>query len=150
MPPDDALLHRVSRRKGAGFMSVLRIAATTAMLVGAAGSVPLMLHAGRRQQSRVLLLLFGTWVLSPFLGAGVASSISKRWGAATRTALYAAIIVFALSSLAIYGAVAFGYVQAKVGFVFLVAPLVSWLLLATGVGTSALISRRQSSRQNAA
>jgi hypothetical protein len=139
-----------SRRNEAGFVSVLRRAAAIAMLVGAAGSVALMLHAGRRQQSRVLLLLFGAWVLSPFLGAGVARSISKRWAAATRMALYAATIVLALSSLAIYGAVAFGYAQAKVGFVFLVVPLVSGLLLAIGVGTSALISRRQSSRQNTA
>lgn len=52
-----------------GFANVLRSVAVVAMLAGAAGSITLMLHAGRRQQSRVLMLLFGAWVLSPFVAA---------------------------------------------------------------------------------
>ncbi len=131
-----------------GFVNVLRSVAVVAMLVGAAGSITLMLHAGRRQQSRVLMLLFGAWVLSPFVAALVSSSISKRWAVVTRTKLYTATVVLTLFSLAIYGSVAFGYAKAKVGFVFLVVPLVSSLLVAIGVGAAALISGRQS-RQSA-
>lgn len=92
------------------------------------------------------MFLFGVWVLSPFLGALVASSISKRWVAVTRATLDVATIVLTLASLAIYADVAFGYAKAKVGFVFLVVPLTSWFLLAASVGISALICRRHSRR----
>ncbi len=131
-----------------GFVNVLRRVAVVAVLVGAAGSIAFMLHAGRRQQSRVLILLFGAWVLSPFVAALVTSSLSKGWAVVTRATLYTATIVLTLCSLAIYGSVAFGYAKAKVGSVFLVVPLGSSLLVAIGVGTAALISGRQS-RQSA-
>jgi len=53
----------------AGFLCVLRAAALIALLVGAVGSVGLMLHAGRRKDSpRLLLALFAIWVLSPLCG----------------------------------------------------------------------------------
>jgi len=39
--------------------------------------------------------------------------------------------------LAIYGEVAFGYATAKVGFIFLVVPLASWLLIAIVVPIAA-------------
>src|SRR5256885_5959680 len=130
-----------------GFLSVLRRVSLIAMMAGAAGSVTLMLYAGRRQQSRILMLLFGIWVLSPFLAGAVASWVSKRWEVVTRAALYIVIFVLTLGSLAIYGEVAFGYAKAKVGFIFLVVPLASWLLAAVVVATAAVISGRQSRRR---
>jgi hypothetical protein len=63
------------------------------VLAGAAGSVALMLHAGRRQQSRVLVLLFAIWVVSPFIAAVIANSVSKRWPVGTRAALYVLMVV---------------------------------------------------------
>ncbi len=132
-----------------GFLSVLHRAALIAMITGAAGSVTLMLHAGRRQQSRVLIVLFGIWVLSPFVAGVVASSVSKRWAALTQATLCMVIVVLTLGSLAIYGDVAFGYTKAKVGFIFLVVPLASWLIAAVAVTTAALISGRQSHRRKA-
>lgn len=127
-----------------GFVSVLRRVALIAMLGGSAGSIMFMLHAARRQQSRILMLLFGIWVLSPFVAAVVASSVSKHWAVVTRATLYMVMIVVTLSSLAIYGDVALGYAKAKTGFIFLVVPLASWLLTAAAVGTAALIFGRQS------
>ena len=56
--------------------------------------------------------------------------------------LYSAMLVLTLASLAIYSAVAFGYATTKVGFVFLVVPLASWLLIAIVVPIAALISSR--------
>jgi hypothetical protein len=124
--------------------------ALIAMAAGSAASVMLMLYAGRRQESRILMLLFGIWVLAPFGAAVVASSVSKRWAAVTRATLYTAIVVVVLSSLAIYGDVAFGYAKVKVGFIFLVVPLASWLLIAVAVATAALIASRQSRRRKTA
>ena len=133
-----------------GLLSDLRKVAFLAVLAGSAGSLALMLHAGRRQESRVLMLLFGIWVLSPFVAAVVASSVSKRWTVVTRATLYIVIVVLSVSSLAIYGSVAFGYSKAKAGFIFLVVPLASWLLIAAGVAMAAFISGRQLRRRKAA
>jgi hypothetical protein len=91
-----------------------------------------MFYAGRHQNSRILLLLFATWVLSPFMAAAVL----------TRAALNVTMLVIALGSLAIYGDVAFGHTKAKVGTVFLIVPLLSWLLIAVVVATAALVARR--------
>jgi hypothetical protein len=133
-----------------GFLNVLHRVALIAMIVGAAGSVTLMLYAGRRQESRILIVLFGIWVLSPFVAGVVASSVSKRWMVVARAVLDMVIIVLTLGSLAIYGDVAFGYTKAKVGFIFLVVPLASWLLIAVAVATAAVISGRQSRRRKTA
>jgi hypothetical protein len=130
-----------------GFLSVLHKVALIAMIAGAAGSVTLMLHAGRRQESRVLIVLFGIWVLSPFVAGVVASSVSKRWAALTQATLCMVIVVLTLGSLAIYGDVAYGYTKAKVGFIFLVVPLASWLITAVAVATAALISGRHAHRR---
>jgi hypothetical protein len=58
--------------------------------------------------------------------------------------LYSVIIIVTMSSLSIYGSVAFGYLRAKVGFIFLVIPLTSWLVIATAVCILLAVSRRQS------
>jgi hypothetical protein len=104
-----------------------------------------MLHAGRRQQSRVLVLLFAIWVISPFIAALIANSVSKRWPVGARATLYLLMVVLTLGSLAIYGEVAFEYVKAKAGFVFLVVPFGSWLLIAVVVA-AAMISAKHSGR----
>lgn len=106
-----------------------RWAALIAVLAAGACSVGLMLRAGQRQNSRILLLLFGTWVLSPFVAAAWAHTVSRRWSGLARAILSVVTLVFTVSSLAIYGAVAFGLLRAKVGFVFLVVPFASWLLI---------------------
>ena len=60
------------------------------------------------------------------------------------------MLVLTLGSLAIYVGVAFGHTNAKVGFVFLIVPLVSWLMIGVVVPTAALISRRLSWRGDGA
>lgn len=124
----------------AGWLGVLRGAALIAVLAGAAGSVGLMLHAGRRNDSRVLLLLFGIWVLSPFMAAVLANVVSKPRSVVTRATLYVMMLVLTLGSLAIYGDVAFGHPRAKSGFVFLVVPFASWLLIAVVATMATVIS----------
>ena len=141
----------VSRgRPERGFLGLLRAAALIAVLAGAAGSLGLMFRAGRRQNSKILLILFAIWVLSPFIALVGANVVSKRWPILTRAALYSVMLVLTLCSLAIYGEVAFGYATAKVGFVFLVVPLMSWLLIAIVVPIAALMSSRLSRRGHGA
>jgi dienelactone hydrolase len=85
-------------------------------------------------------------VLSPFMALVWANVVSRRWSVLTRATLYVLMLVITLGSLAIYGALAFGPLRAKVGFVFLVAPAASWLLIAPVVSTAALISGRKTRR----
>ena len=59
--------------------SVLRTAALIALPAGATGSVGFMLRAGHRNPSCVLLVLFATWVLSPFVALVFAIIVSKHW-----------------------------------------------------------------------
>lgn len=49
------------------------------LTIGAITSLALMLHAGHRQRSIILVLLFAAWVLSPFFGLVYAHLSSKRW-----------------------------------------------------------------------
>jgi hypothetical protein len=141
----------VSRgRPKRGFLGVLRAAALIAVLAGAAGSLGLMLHAGRRNDSRILLVLFTIWVLSPFVALVLADVVSKRWSALTRATLHSVMLVLPLGSLAIYGDVALGPPRAKTAFVFVVVPPASWLLIAIAVPIAALISGRPSRRSDGA
>ena len=131
-----------------GLRGLLHAAALIAVLVGAVGSVGLMLYVGRHNDSRILLVLFTLWVLSPFVVLVLAYMISKRWSVLTRAALYTVMLVLTLGSLTIYGDVALGPPRAKTAFVFVVVPPASWLLIAIVVPIAALISGR-ASRQGA-
>ena len=139
----------VSRgRPERGFLGLLRAAALIAVLAGAAGSLGLMLHASRRNDSRILLVLFTIWVLSPFVALVLADVVSKRWSVLTRATLHSVMLVLTLCSLAIYGDVALGPPRAKTAFVFVVVPPASWLLIAIAVPIAALISGRLSRRSD--
>jgi hypothetical protein len=133
-----------------GFLGLLRAAALIAVLAGAAGSLGLMLHAGRRNDSRILLVLFTIWVLSPFVALVLADVVSNRWSVLTRATLHSLMLVLTLGSLAIYGDAALGPPRAKTAFVFVVVPPASWLLIAIAVPIAALISGRLSRRSDGA
>jgi hypothetical protein len=124
-------------------LSQLHAVAMIAVVIGAAGSTGLMLRVGHRNNSRILILLFGIWVLSPFLALVLGSVVAKGWSVVTRAALYSLMLVLTLGSLAVYGNIALGPPRAKPAFVFLVVPLASWLLIATVVPAAAFIFRRR-------
>lgn len=117
---------------------VLRVAAVDALMTGAAVSLALMLRAGRRQNSLILLLLFGIWVLTPFIAALWVHLVSKHWPVATRAMLYVVMLVLTVGSLIVYGNAVFGRPKAKIGFIFLVVPFASWLLITIPVAVAAI------------
>jgi hypothetical protein len=126
------------------FLGVLRVTALTAVLAGAVGSIGLMLRAGQRQQSRILIGLFTIWVLSPFAGLVAADMVSKRWSVVTRAALYTVMLIVALGSVAIYGDDTLGHRRAQAAFVYVVVPPASWLIIAIVIPIAAFISARRS------
>ena len=124
-------------------LDLLRKAALLAVPAGALGSIGFTLWVGHRNDSRLLLMLFTVWVFSPFLALGWACVAAKRWAASGRAALHGVILVLALGSLVIYGESALGPPRAKPAFIFLVVPLVSWLLIAVVVPLVALAKNQR-------
>jgi hypothetical protein len=133
-------------RPDGGFVGVLHAVALTAVVAGAGGSVGLMLWVGHRNPSRVLLVLFAIWDLSPFVALLLANKVSKRWSVLTRATLYGVMLILTLGSLAFYGDVVWRP-RPQPAFVFLVVPLGSWLLMTIVVAVGALISGRLSRRR---
>ena len=121
-------------------LDLLRKAALLAVPASALGSLGFTLWVGQRNDSRILLVLFMLWVSSPFIALGWVGLASQRWAAPGRTILHVLILALALGSLVIYGESALGPPRAKPAFIFLVVPLVSWLLIAMVVPLVALRS----------
>ena len=115
-----------------------RTASRVAVAVGAAGSLALMLRVGQRQNSWLLLGLFTGWVLSPFVGLALASAMSTRWSALTRTTLYGVTIIVTLCSLIVYARPP----AVRPASIFLLVPLGSWLLMAIAIPLAAYASGR--------
>jgi hypothetical protein len=132
-------------RPDGGFLGLLRAMALIAVVAGAAGSVGLMLWVGHRNPSRVLLVLFVIWDLSPFVALVLADIVAKRWSVLTRATLYGVMLILTLGSLAIYGDVVLRP-RSQPAFMFLVVPLGSWLLMTIVVPIAALVSGRLSRR----
>ena len=115
--------------------SFLRATALIVSLTGVVGSLYFMFSASRKQSSIILLALFTTWVLSPFVGLFISNKISNRWTVAARSLLYWLIIVLTIGSLVAYSG-AFNTPHTKNAFIFLVVPLISWILLIVTVLTA--------------
>jgi len=120
----------------------LRTIARVALVAGAAASTALMLRAGARQRSLLLILLFTAWVLSPFLALALANLRAARWTPRLRGALHGAMIGVTAVSLTVYG---FHAVRGsmKAGFVYLFGPAMCWLLIVVVLGANAIVSARR-------
>ena len=122
----------------------LRAAAMVAMLAGAAGSVGFVFYYGRRNPSRLLIVLFAVWVLSPFVALLAADARSARWPARTRTVLYALMLVLAIGSLAAYANVTLGPSRPQGAFAFVIVPPLSWLVGGIAIAIALFRSGRPS------
>jgi hypothetical protein len=124
-----------------GFLGLLRSLAGVAALIGAVGSVELMLRAGRATPP-FLLVIFVFWVLSPFALFALGFMMSKRWSIPARAALYVGILLVAPASLAMYAHPDFRPAGTKNASV---API-SWIVMTVPVGIAMLASRRRAER----
>jgi len=116
--------------KISSYNNLLQKSALVALLSGAIGSLYFMFSAGRNQKSIILIALFTGWVLSPFLALFAANGLFKAWTSRNRISLYILMIIIATGSLIAYSGL---WVPpgTKPAFIFLINPLVSWLLLVT-------------------
>ncbi|MGH2646788.1 MAG: hypothetical protein ACRDE8_04440 [Ginsengibacter sp.] len=119
----------------------MRTTALIVALAGAAGSLYFMFSASRKQNSIILLGLFTVWVLSPFVGLFISNKISNRWTVTAHRLFYWLIIILTIGSLVAYSG-AFNTPETKNAFIFLIVPLISWILLIVTVLTARRLSRK--------
>jgi hypothetical protein len=127
-------------------MNALRATARLAVVVGAIGSVALMLYIGRRNQHYWLLVMFVLWDVAPFLALGFADLYMARWSAVTRATLYVVTLLVAIVSLGVYLDVIVRP-RPQPAAPFLIMPVVAWLLMLTTVPMAAYMSGKQSPRR---
>ncbi len=123
-------------------LGFLRTIALIALLLGAVSSLYFVINAGRNNSSILLPALFVVWVLSPFVAFVIIHIIKKRWLFLTSLTLYWLMLVVTIGSLIIYSA--FNAPGTRRTFMFLIVPLISWLLIIIGI----LVSRRLSRKTN--
>ena len=119
----------------------LRTVALILLIVGAVGSLYFMFNASRNQKSILLIALFSGWILSPFVGLFLADKFSKRWTVNIRSSFYWLMIILTIVSLVGYSG-AINTPKTKNAFVFLIIPLISWLLMIFSILTARRLSRK--------
>ncbi len=125
--------------------SILRIAFFIAIVGGTVGSIALMRRTSPNMPP-ILVVLIGLWVISPFVLLVLGDVLANRWPLLSRTMIHVLALVLTVGSLAIYRSVAFGPPRPKPAFFFVLIPPIAWLVIATGVGMAALVSRKRSMR----
>jgi hypothetical protein len=113
-----------------------------ALVIGWVVSLGFTLHAGHHHRPVFLVILFLGWVSSPYLGLLAAGILSKRWPILTRQILYFLMIVLVTGSLVGYSGV-FNPAGMKPAFIFLIVPLISWILIAIVIPVSLSRTRKK-------
>ena len=108
---------------------LLRITAVVMTMAAAIGSLGRILYTGRHNNSVLLMLLFAGRVLLPFLGLLLANRSSRRWQPPRPRNLFILMLVISTGSLISYSGILIP-AGTKPAFIFLVVPLISWLLIA--------------------
>lgn len=120
----------------------LRALAELIIVIGGIGSLFIMLRAGSRNPSLLLILLFAGWVLAPFIGLLTVHKGADHWHSLASAILYGVTLLIVVGSLFIYWNV-LAHPPRKAAFPFLVVPLGSLALLAMVIGLATVLSRKR-------
>jgi len=115
----------------------LQIIAFLAALAGAIISLIFTLHAGQKNKSVFLPLLFVIWVESPYVALIFANAKFRNYPTKRRIVLYVWMILLSIASLIGYSGI-LSPADAKPAAVFLIVPLISWVAF----GIVILISKK--------
>ena len=124
-------------------LSLLRTISMVFLLAGAVGSLALTLLAGQQNNSFILVGLFVCWVLSPYFALLVATIVYKNKPALTQSTINYLMLFLSIVSLVSYSGV-LSFPGMKPAFIFLIVPLISWLLLVTVIPIVLSKSRKSS------
>ena len=121
-------------------LNLLRTITFLVVLGGAMGSIGLVFQAGRNNDSVLLQLLFIIWVLSPFIALLVVNRNAKYWADFTTVTLYVLMLFISVGSLISYSGIV-SIPDTKPAFVFLIVPLVSWVVMGIVILLAFILSR---------
>ncbi len=113
----------------------------SAIIVGAAGSLALLLYAGRSNTHLLITLLFIVWVLAPFALLALAERRSGSWSPPVQTTLHVITLIIAAGSLGIYAYRAVVPPRSTGAFLFVITPPVSVALVLIALALASLGSR---------
>ncbi len=125
-----------------GALTGLRFTALIALVVGAAGSLGLWIHAAKHPPP-LLIVLFVGWVLSPFVVLGIGHVVAKRWAPRTRAALYWVTLLVAVASIVIYADDAVSHRTVHPAAVYVMVPPASCLVSVVAFGVGTWIAKRK-------
>ncbi|HLZ45885.1 MAG TPA: hypothetical protein VKQ05_09450 [Gemmatimonadales bacterium] len=111
----------------------MKTVSRVAALLGALGSIVLVIYAGRRNAHPLLVVLFVLWVAAPFVGYFLAGRLSARWPALASSTLDIVIMLAAIVSLVVYTAAALRPGRAVP---FVLVPLIAWVFVLLAVAAS--------------
>jgi hypothetical protein len=97
------------------------------LFAGALASLAFTLQAGQNNKSVLLIFLFSIWTISPFCFLIAASLITRLWPERYKLTLYISVIIITILSLLAYSRI-FSLPGSKPAFVFLITPLLSWII----------------------
>jgi membrane-associated HD superfamily phosphohydrolase len=119
----------------------LRKTALILVLTGAVVSLILTFIAGHKNNALIFTFLFAVWVLSPYTAFLMSDVISKSWSVLCRSTLYCLMVVLTLGSLLLYSGILRLH-NVKPAFVFIIVPLISWILLIIIIPLNERLSRK--------
>jgi peptidoglycan/LPS O-acetylase OafA/YrhL len=125
--------------------TLLRTIALIVVLVAAGWSLVMVFRTGQHSRSFLLPILFLLWVASPFAALLTAIRISKPWSTLTCLTLYWLMLLISAGCLLSYSGL-LSPPGTKAAFVFIITPLLSWLLIGMGIPIAASVSRRKLNR----
>lgn len=111
------------------------------LIIGAVGSLALMLYAGRSNTHILITIGFIFWVLAPFALLALAERRSASWAPAMKTTLQTLIWIVVLGSLVIYAYRAAVPPRATGAFLFVIVPPVAVVLVLVALVIVSLRSR---------
>ena len=123
-------------------LNLFRIIVLAVWAIGAGISVNLTLYAGSANKSMLLVGLFLVWVLSPFVVILVAHARYRLGPATVRIAIYCLMLVITVVSLLGYSG-RLSPTGARPAAVFLIVPLLLWVLMGIVIPVVLFRSRRK-------
>jgi hypothetical protein len=121
---------------------IIRMLAVIVTFLGALFTAIAVLHTGRYNNSAWLMALFVAWDVSPFIAMIVAQPIFKRRGKVFHLVLYVLMMAISVTSLAFYSGL-IRWPDKRPAFIFIVIPLVSWIIIGLVLGLSVLFDRKK-------
>jgi len=109
-------------------LNTLRIISLVALAVGAGKSLWVTINTGQHNKSVLLVTLFVVWVLSPFAAILAAHVVFKHRPKTFKITLYRLMLVISIISPLAYTGI-LSPPGAKPAAVFLITPLILWLLM---------------------